>query len=126
MQRFLAVICGGAIGAGLRYTIALWANRHGGIFVPYGTIIVNLMGSFCMGLLMVYFNNRPDISPLIKLFVITGILGGLTTFSTFNAELLTLIQIPSYGPALLYGTLNIIAGLFICWIGTIVGQLFYY
>lgn len=126
MQRFLAVICGGAIGTGLRYAITLWANRHGGIFFPYGTIVVNVVGSFCIGLFMVYFNNRPDISPVIKLFVITGILGGLTTFSTFNAELLTLIQIPSYGPALLYGALNIIAGLFICWIGTIVGQLLYY
>ncbi len=123
MEKLLAVALGGGIGAALRYAVTLWANAHGGISFPYGTIIVNLVGSFCIGLLMMFFQSHVTISPLIKLLVITGILGGFTTFSTFNMEWLTLIQTGHMALAFGYGGGTIVGAFCCCWLGVVTGQL---
>lgn len=125
MEKLLAVMIGGAIGSGLRYGITLLANQHGGITFPYGTIIVNLVGSFCIGFLLMYFNAHTEIPSPLKLFVITGILGGFTTFSTFNMELLTFIRENALGAGLLYGGLNIVGAFLLCWIGIVAGVLLF-
>ncbi|MCH4166176.1 MAG: fluoride efflux transporter CrcB [Megasphaera sp.] len=123
IEKILAVAVGGGIGAALRYIITCIANLHGGITFPYGTVLVNVVGSFTIGLLMMYFQSRLELSPLIKLFIITGILGGFTTFSTFNMELLTFIRASQAGLALLYGGLNIIGAFICCWLGIVAGEL---
>lgn len=125
MDKFLAVAIGGGIGAALRYGVTLIANQHGGILFPYGTIVVNVLGSFCIGFLMMYFNAHASLPTSLKLFVITGILGGFTTFSTFNMELLTFIRANELPFALLYGGINIIGAFFFCWIGIVAGALLY-
>lgn len=122
IQNVLAVAVGGGIGAALRYAVTLVANMHGGITFPYGTILVNVIGSFLIGLLMMYFQGQSDVPPMIKLFAITGILGGFTTFSTFNMELLTFVRAGDLGAALLYGGLNIIGAFFCCWLGIAAGS----
>jgi CrcB protein len=119
----LAVAIGGGIGAAFRYIITFATNLHGGITFPYGTILVNVIGSFAIGILMMYFQSRMELSPVIKLFIVTGILGGFTTFSTFNMELLTFIRASQAGLALLYGGLNILGAFICCWLGIVAGEL---
>ena len=97
MQHILAVAVGGGIGAALRYAVTLLANAHGGVAFPYGTVLVNIIGSFLIGLLMMYFQAQADLPPSVKLFAVTGVLGGFTTFSTFNMELLTFIRAGEMG-----------------------------
>ena len=125
MEKLFAVMIGGALGSGLRYGITVLANMHGGITFPYGTIIVNLVGSFCIGILMMYFNSHSELAPAVKLFFITGILGGFTTFSTFNMELLTFIRSNAMGAGLLYGGINILGSFLLCWIGIVAGILLF-
>lgn len=123
VENILAVAVGGGLGAALRYMVTFVANLHGGITFPYGTAIVNIVGSFAIGLLMMYFQSRLELSPVIKLFMITGILGGFTTFSTFNMELLTFIRDSQIHLAFLYGGLNVIGAFICCWLGIVVGEL---
>ncbi|MCH4179464.1 MAG: fluoride efflux transporter CrcB [Megasphaera sp.] len=123
MEKILAVAIGGGIGAAFRYIITFATNLHGGITFPYGTILVNVIGSFAIGILMMYFQSRMELSPVIKLFIVTGILGGFTTFSTFNMELLTFIRASQAGLALLYGGLNILGAFICCWLGIVAGEL---
>lgn len=122
MQNMLAVAAGGGIGAALRYAVTLAANMHGGIVFPYGTVLVNIIGSFLIGFLMMYFQGQADLPPMVKLFAVTGVLGGFTTFSTFNMELLTFIRAGDMGFALLYGGLNVIGAFFCCWLGLAAGS----
>ena len=100
MEKVLFVALGGGIGAALRYLLTELANLHGGVFFPYGTILANLIGSFCIGILFVFFSESSDLSPIVKLFFVTGILGGFTTFSTYNMELLTFVRTGAVFPAL--------------------------
>lgn len=121
MQHILAVAVGGGIGAALRYAVTLLANAHGGVAFPYGTVLVNIIGSFLIGLLMMYFQAQADLPSSVKLFAVTGVLGGFTTFSTFNMELLTFIRAGEMGFALLYGGLNVVGAFLFCWLGLAAG-----
>ena len=107
MEKVLFVALGGGIGAGLRYLLTELANLHGGVFFPYGTILANLIGSFCIGILFVFFSESSGLSPIVKLFFVTGILGGFTTFSTYNMELLTFVRTGDIFPALAYFSFNV-------------------
>ncbi len=118
----LSVGIGGAIGAILRYLISSLASSHGGAFFPYGTVLVNLAGSFCIGFLMAFFSLHTQLSPQTKLFLVTGCLGGLTTFSTFQYEWLTLFQSGMTASFFWYGGLQIAGGFLLCWLGTVLGS----
>ena len=122
MEKVLFVALGGGIGAGLRYLLTELANLHGGIFFPYGSILANLIGSFCIGILFVFFSESSGLSPIVKLFFVTGILGGFTTFSTYNMELLTFVRTGDIFPALAYFSFNVIGGFVCCWLGFATGN----
>lgn len=86
---FIAVGIGAAIGAWLRWGLSLWLNPlHPSI--PLGTLAANLGGGYLIGLAVAFFAQHPGLSPEWRLLLITGFLGGLTTFSTFSAEMFTL------------------------------------
>lgn len=87
----LAISCGSAAGAVLRWVLGTHFN---GAFptIPLGTLLANLIGGYIIGLAIAYFAQAADISPEWQLLVITGFCGGLTTFSTFSAEVLSLLQ----------------------------------
>ena len=86
-----AVGAGAALGALLRWQLSAWLNPlHDG--VPPGTLAANLIGGYLVGVAMAWFAQHPDLSPAWRLFAITGFLGGLTTFSTFSAEVVALLQ----------------------------------
>jgi CrcB protein len=88
---FLAVGSGSAMGGWLRWGLSVWLNpRHEHFLV--GTFVANAIGGFLVGLAVAYFNQHSSVSPEWRLFAITGILGGLTTFSSFSAEVVSLIE----------------------------------
>jgi len=84
----LAISLGAAFGALLRWALALQFNA---LFpsLPLGTLAANLVGGFLIGVAVAFFAGRPDLPPQWRLLVITGFLGGLTTFSTFSAEVVS-------------------------------------
>ncbi|HEY6897807.1 MAG TPA: fluoride efflux transporter CrcB [Rhodocyclaceae bacterium] len=100
----VAISLGSAVGALLRWVLG---NQFNSIFptVPLGTLSANLIGGYIIGLAIAYFAQAPDIAPEWRLLIITGFCGGLTTFSTFSAEVVTLLQGGRLGWAL--GTIAI-------------------
>lgn len=87
---FIAVGLGAAAGAWLRWGLGLWLNPALPE-LPLGTLSANLVGGYLIGLAVAFFMQHPGLSPEWRLLVITGFLGGLTTFSTFSAETVTLL-----------------------------------
>ena len=98
---FAAVGVGAALGAWLRWALGLALNHVLPLF-PLGTLLANLVGGYLIGVSMGWIAQTGAMSPELRLFVITGFLGGLTTFSTFSAESLSLLQAGRYEVALLH------------------------
>lgn len=92
MERFLWVCLGSALGGGARYLTAQLAATLLGAAFPWGTLTVNVVGSFLIGLIMHVGLTTELISPTMRLFLTTGVMGGLTTYSTFNYETLGFLQ----------------------------------
>jgi CrcB protein len=99
LYSFLAIGCGGAIGCWLRWGLGLWLNPSHAV-MPMGTLAANLIGGYGIGLALAWFAQQPGLSPEWRLFVITGLLGGLTTFSTFSLETAQMLLRQQYGWAL--------------------------
>lgn len=96
MARFLWICLGGAIGTGARYLLSGWLSgwllRVNGPGLPYGTLAVNVIGSFLLGLLMQISFSVESFPPTLRMVLATGVIGGFTTYSTFNYETLDLFQ----------------------------------
>src|SRR5687768_13108473 len=110
MIRFLLVCLGGALGSGARYLVSLGAAAAFGIAFPYGTLIVNLAGSFLVAFLMHVSMTGEILSPEWRLLLTTGVMGGFTTYSAFNEETLSYFRAGAWG----MGTLNVAATLVGC------------
>ena len=103
MLSFLIVGLGGAVGAMARHGVGVVAMRNFGAGFPYGTIIVNILGSFLMGLLIAWLARRTGgSSNELRLFLATGFLGGFTTFSAFSLDTIVLYERGDFGQAALY------------------------
>jgi CrcB protein len=96
---YLIVFLGAGIGGALRHAVNVGASRLFGYSFAYGTLIVNVSGSFLMGLLAGYFAFRPGLSQHVRLFLTTGVLGGFTTFSAFSLDTALLVERHAYGAA---------------------------
>ena len=118
MIKLLYVGIGGCIGAMLRYAISISSSKIFLTQIPCGTLIVNVLGGILIGFLMELSLSTEFISPNMKIFLTTGILGGLTTFSTFSYETISLFS----NGNLLFGTLNICLNLFLSLGGVVLGQ----
>lgn len=92
MERLAWVCLGGAAGSGTRYLLAGWVQRLAGAGFPAGTLAVNLLGSFALGLLMPIGLRTDLFSPSVRLALTTGLMGGFTTYSTFSYETMSLLQ----------------------------------
>jgi CrcB protein len=108
---YLIVFIGAGIGGALRHGVNVGAAKLFGLGFPYGTLIVNVTGSFLMGLLAGFFAYRAGIPQHLRLFLTTGILGGFTTFSTFSLDAALLIERHSWGMAAGYMIGSVAAGL---------------
>lgn len=107
IQLFFAVFIGGGTGSVLRWFLGMKLNplHHA---IPVGTLTANLAGAFIIGMGLAWFNRMTHIDPLWKLLVTTGFCGGLTTFSTFSAEVVFLLQDGRAGWALLNVAVNLL------------------
>ena len=108
---YLIVFIGAGIGGALRHGVNIGAARLFGYAFPFGTLIVNITGSFAMGLLAGYFAFRPGIPQHLRLFLTTGILGGFTTYSSFSLDTALLIERHAYWLAAAYVAGSFAAGL---------------
>ncbi len=110
---WLAVGMGAAIGAWLRWCLGIWMNnihQH----IPLGTLVANLVGGFIIGMATSFFFWHNNLSPEWRLFIITGFLGGLTTFSTFSAETVLMLQRGEYIWASLQILLHVAGSILMC------------
>ena len=117
MLPILQVALGGAIGAALRYAVAAQFARTLGTAFPYGTLAVNVVGCLLMGLVYAWIGPK---SPW-AVFLMTGILGGFTTFSAFSLEIFHLSQAGQSGLALVYVLVSVVAGVLALWLGLMLG-----
>ena len=100
MISVLAICIGASIGALARWGLGLWLSP--GAVIPFGTLAANLIGGYLVGLCVAVFQALPHLDPLWRLALVTGLLGGLTTFSSFSAEVVGMLGQQRY--ALAFGT----------------------
>jgi CrcB protein len=115
----VVVGAGGAVGSVLRFMVTTAVVRVTGTTFPYGTVLVNVLGSFAIGLLYVWLMERVGARPEVRAFLIVGVLGGFTTFSSFSLETVTLLLHGSYTRAVL----NVFASVLLCIGSTLLGIL---
>jgi CrcB protein len=108
---YLIVFFGAGIGGALRHGTNLAAAKLFGFGFPFGTLIVNILGSFLMGLLASYFGYRTGLPQHLRLFLTTGILGGFTTFSAFSLDAALLFERHAYWLAAAYMAGSVVASL---------------
>jgi CrcB protein len=92
MRQVLAIAAGGALGSLLRYWVSSGTHAVLGRGFPYGTLTVNVLGSLLMGFLYIWLLDRVAAGPVLRAFLLIGVLGGFTTFSSFSIESLNLIE----------------------------------
>ena len=112
-MNYILVGIGAAIGGTLRYWISNIIYKILTENFPYGTLVVNVIGSFILGLLMFYFNEKELFNPQLRLLLTIGFCGGFTTFSTFSLETINLFRETEY----ILGSLNITLNLVLCLAG---------
>jgi CrcB protein len=117
MTQLLAIAAGGSIGAVMRFIVSTGIYSWLGRGFPYGTLVVNVLGSLLMGLLYELFLQRLSVSPEVRAILLVGFLGAFTTFSTFSIETVSLIEQGD----LLKAMVNVFASVILCvlaaWIG---------
>lgn len=117
MQVVLAVAAGGAAGSVLRFLTSAWVVVHWPRHYYLATLAVNLVGCFLIGLLSALFLARTDLPLALRTGLITGVLGGLTTFSSFSLEVLRLFENGQPGVAIAYLLSSLLGGLLAAWLG---------
>jgi len=110
MQHYLAIALGGALGSVLRFAMNEAVSARFGRAFPWGTLSINVIGSFLIGLLAVMLVERLEVSPAVRLGLMVGVLGGFTTFSSFSLEVVNLMQNGAFLRALLY----VVASVTVC------------
>ncbi|MCB1858713.1 MAG: fluoride efflux transporter CrcB [Gammaproteobacteria bacterium] len=122
MNQLLAIAAGGAVGAVLRYWVSSGVYGLLGRGFPYGTLVVNVLGSLVMGLLYVLFMERMTVGPEVRGAILIGLLGSFTTFSTFSLETLNLVEQAEFVKAALNIMVSVLACIIAAWVGLIAGR----
>ena len=110
LAALIAVGVGAVLGAWLRWGLAYWLNARNPQ-LPYGTLTANLVGGYLIGVVVAVFSVHPAVSPFWRLLIITGFLGGLTTFSTFSAESVALLGSGAWSAAFLHTAAHLLGSL---------------
>ena len=109
MLTVLAICIGASLGALARWGLGLWLSPGG--LLPWGTLAANLVGGYLIGVAIAAFQAMPQLDPVWRLLLITGFLGGLTTFSSFSVEVVEFLMAGRYGLALLTAGLHVLGSL---------------
>ena len=109
MWSVLAICIGACVGALARWGLGLWLSPGG--LIPWGTLAANLLGGYLVGMCVASFQSLPQLDPLWRLLLVTGFLGALTTFSTFSAEVIAMLQQERYALALGTASLHLFGSL---------------
>jgi fluoride exporter len=120
--QILAIAGGGALGSLARFWVSTGTYQLFGRSFPWGTLVVNVLGSFVMGFLFVLFLERLAAAPEWRAAVLVGFLGAFTTFSTFSIETLSLMEEGLLLKALLNVAASVLVCLLACWVGVILGR----
>jgi len=115
---YLLVTLGGGIGAVTRYMLSTMIHSVWGLGFPWGTLSVNVLGSFIIGLVMALSLDRNMVSPEVRVLLTTGFCGGLTTFSTFSYETLALLRAEQW----VFAGANVLANVVVCLLVTALGM----
>ena len=118
----LAIAGGGAIGALLRFWMSTGIHHLLGRGFPYGTLVVNVVGSLLMGFLYIMLIEKLSLGPVWRAALLVGLLGAFTTFSTFSIETLNLMEEGELIKALLNVVLSVVLCLFAAWVGVLAGR----
>lgn len=121
MLKFLTIAVGGAAGAIARYVLGNYIGSRLGFRFPYGTLVINVTGSFVVGFCMALF-ARTTASPYWRYLVPIGFIGAYTTFSTFEYETLRAIQDGQLGSGLLNVAVSVVSGFAAVWLGDVMGK----
>lgn len=116
MHSVIAISLGAVLGALARWRLSLWLNQ-GAAVLPWGTLAANWIGAYIVGVAVVFFQSQTQIDPVWRLAVITGFLGALTTFSTFSAEVIAMLQHGRFALALGTSSLHLFGSLVLTWVG---------
>lgn len=109
MLPVIAICIGASVGALCRWGLALWLSH--GTIIPWGTLAANLVGGYLIGVCIAVFQAMPQLDPVWRLLLVTGFLGGLTTFSSFSAEVVSFMMEERYVLALLTATAHVVGSL---------------
>ncbi len=112
----VAIAIGGALGAVLRYILVGWAQMWGAGF-PYGTLLVNVMGSLMAGIVYIVLMEKLALDSAMRGFILVGLLGSLTTFSTFSLETVHLLEAGEFVKAGLNSVISIVTCISATWLG---------
>jgi fluoride exporter len=124
VERLLFIALGGAIGTVMRYVTSILAARWFGAEFPYGTLIVNLFGAFVIGFVQEVGTESLLIRDNLRLFLTTGMMGGLTTYSTFSYETVRLMDTGAWHQAWINIFVTTVICLCLCFLGIATGRLF--
>lgn len=119
----LVVATGGALGSVLRYILSGWVQDLGGTRFPWGTLAVNVLGSFVIGLLMAAFLEHATASPVTRAFWVIGVIGGFTTYSAFSYETVTLLSVGGWTAGAANVLANVVLGVAAAFVGIRLGSL---
>jgi CrcB protein len=119
---YLAISIGAVLGANLRFLLGRAIAERAGTAFPIGTLVINVTGSFLIGLLLVLVTERVVAPPWVRPMIAIGFLGSYTTFSSFSYETLALVQNGAWGPAVLNIALSVSASLVGVFLGTLLGR----
>ena len=122
LAQILVVMFGGAFGAAARFMVVTKVNEKFGSAFPFGTLSVNVIGSFIMGVLAMILVERLNLDPLLKLGVFVGFLGAFTTFSTFSMDTLGLFEQGHHLRAFSYMFVSVLFSVLAVWLGVFVGK----
>lgn len=116
MHSVIAISIGAVLGALARWRLSLWLNQSTAV-LPWGTLAANWIGAYIVGVAVVFFQSQTQIDPAWRLAVITGFLGALTTFSTFSAEVIAMLQHGRFALAMGTSALHLLGSLVLTWVG---------
>ncbi len=119
----LVIMLGGSLGALARYVLSSVVTEKLGSSFPYGTLSVNVIGSFVMGFLAIVLVERMGLDPLLRLGIFVGFLGAFTTFSTFSMETMNLFEQGLHMRALFNMIISVMLSVLAVWLGFIIGKI---